>query len=226
MRQIGDPKQMDLSTPLSLYCERLGPGLWAEPLNALSNAGFFWFAWKLFSHSESSGPRLAPRLRLLAALIALVGAASLAFHLFATRWAHILDVGFIGLFNLAYLVMFLRVLAQWPRAQALAAAAGFLLLDRTAAVWLPADLLGGSGFYLPATATLAALTVYAPRIAPAAGRMMLAATLVLLVALAARTADRMLCELWPWGTHFVWHLLGAWVPYQLARALGRATRRG
>ena len=25
---------------LDLYCERLGPGFWAEPLNAVSNAAF------------------------------------------------------------------------------------------------------------------------------------------------------------------------------------------
>lgn len=210
---------MDPTATLLLYCERVGPGLWAEPLNALSNLGYFWFAWKLRSQSFAANARLAPRLRLLAALIALVGAASLAFHTVATRWANVLDVAFIGLFNLAYLVIFLRLIAQWSRASSLAAAAGFLLLDRTAAAWLPAGLLNGSGFYLPALATLAALTAHALHAAPAAGRMMLAAALVLLVSLAARTVDLMLCQAWPGGTHFIWHLLTAWVLYQLARSL-------
>ena len=217
---------MDLSAPLLLYCERLGPGLWAEPLNAWSNLGFFWFAWKLWSESGAGEARLAARLRLLAGLIALVGTASLTFHTLATRWANILDVAFIGIFNVAYLVIFLRVIAQWPRARALAAAAGFVLLDRAGAALLPAGLLNGSGFYLPALATLAALTVYALRIAPASGRMMLAATLVFLVSLTARTLDRSLCAVWPWGTHFIWHLLNAWVLYQLARALRCGPRRG
>lgn len=27
---------------IDIYCERLGPGLWAEPLNALTNAAFFY----------------------------------------------------------------------------------------------------------------------------------------------------------------------------------------
>jgi hypothetical protein len=26
--------------PIDAYCERLGPGLWAEPLNALTNLAF------------------------------------------------------------------------------------------------------------------------------------------------------------------------------------------
>ena len=210
---------MDLNAPLLLYCERLGPGLWAEPLNAVSNLAFFGFAWKLWRENRGGEPRIAARLRLLAGLIALVGAASLTFHTLATRWANLLDVGFIGIFNVAYLVIFLREIAQWPRPGALAAAAGFVLLDRAGAMLLPAGLLNGSGFYLPALATLAALTAYALRSAPAAGRMMLAAALVLLVSLAARTLDRSLCDGWPWGTHFVWHLLNAWVLYRLARAL-------
>ena len=210
---------MDLNAPLLLYCERLGPGLWAEPLNAVSNLAFFGFAWQLWREGRGGEPRIAARLRLLAGLIALVGAASLTFHTLATRWANLLDVGFIGIFNVAYLVIFLREIAQWPRAGALAAAAGFVLLDRAGAMLLPAGLLNGSGFYLPALATLAALTAYALRIAPACGRMMLAAALVFLVSLAARTLDRSLCDVWPWGTHFVWHLLNAWVLYRLARAL-------
>lgn len=210
---------MDLNAPLLLYCERLGPGLWAEPLNAVSNLAFFGFAWKLWRENRGGEPRIAARLRLLAGLIALVGAASLTFHTLATRWANLLDVGFIGIFNVVYLVIFLREIAQWPRPGALAAAAGFVLLDRAGAMLLPAGLLNGSGFYLPALATLAALTAYALRIAPAAGRMMLAAALVFLVSLAARTLDRSLCDVWPWGTHFVWHLLNAWVLYRLARAL-------
>lgn len=216
---------MDLSAPLLLYCERPGPGLWAEPLNALSNLGFFWFAWKLWSESHAGEVQLASRLRVLAALIVLVGVASLTFHTLATRWANILDVVFISIFNVAYLVLFLRVIAQWSRARALAAAAGFVLLDRAGAALMPDGLLNGSGFYLPALATLAALTAYALRVAPATGRMMLGAALVFLVSLGARTLDLSLCKVWPWGTHFVWHLLNAWVLYRLARALRFAPRR-
>lgn len=217
---------MDLNAPLLLYCERLGPGPWGEPLNALSNLGYFWFAWKLASEGDTGGTQPASRLRILAVLIALVGAASLTFHTLATRWANVLDIAAIGIFNAVFLVMFLRVIARWPVPGALAAAAGFVLLDRAAAALLPAGLLNGSVAYLPALATLAALTVHALRIAPAAGRLMLAAALTFLVALTARTLDRSLCEAWPWGTHFVWHLLTARVLWQIARALRYGTPRG
>jgi hypothetical protein len=49
--------------------------------------------------------------------------------------------------------------------------------------------------------------------------MMAAAAGVFMVSLTARTIDRNVCSVWPWGTHFVWHVLNAWVLYQLSRAL-------
>lgn len=210
---------MDLNSPLLLYCERLGPGPWSEPLNVVSNVGFFWFAWKLGAQGAATAAGLAPRMRLLALLIALVGTASVLFHSVATRWANILDVAAICLFNFVYLVIFLRVIAHWPRRAAVAAAAGFLLCDRAVAALLPAGMLNGSAFYVPALVALAALTAHALRVAPVAGRMMRAASLLFVLALAARSADLGLCAVWPWGTHFVWHLLTAWVLYRLASAL-------
>ena len=40
---------------IDIYCERLEPGLWAEPLNAVTNAAFFiaaFFAWRLLKKSS------------------------------------------------------------------------------------------------------------------------------------------------------------------------------
>ena len=41
---------------LDLYCERAGPGLWAEPVNALTNIGFVftaWLSWRLLSREQA-----------------------------------------------------------------------------------------------------------------------------------------------------------------------------
>lgn len=213
---------MSLGDHLVLYCERHGPALDAEPLNALSNLAFFYYAWKLWAGADRSLPAVG--LGWLAALIALVGAGSLAFHTFATAWAHILDLAFIGIFNVVYLILFLRKVPRWPGGRVFAAAAGFLLLDRLAATFGLAARLQGSGTYLPAVAVLLALTAYALRLEPRAGRMMAGAAAVFLVSLTARTVDQAICSLWPWGTHFVWHVLNAWVLYRLSLALQLGTR--
>jgi len=213
---------VNLTEHIFAYCERQGPQLYAEPLNAISNLAFFYWAWKLWGQIDPRKPYLAAPLRWLAALIALVGVGSLAFHTFATGWASILDVLFIGVFNVSYLIIFLRVVARWSRLRAFASAAAFVMADRIAAAYLPGDLFNGSVLYLPAALTLIALTAYARTLAPQSGRMMTGAVVVFAVSLTARTIDQAICPSWAWGTHFVWHLLNAWVLYQLSRAVARA----
>jgi len=210
---------MNLSDPVSAYCERAGPGLLAEPLAALSNLAFLLAAWWLWSRPDAQGHLLLVPRRVLAALLALVGAASLAFHTLATAWAGMLDVLFIGIFNLAYLVLYVRLMARrtWPWSAA--AAVAFLVVDRVSARSVPQDAFNGSILYLPALLVLCMLTAHALWRAPESGRRMAAATGVFLVSLLLRSIDRAVCGSWPWGTHFLWHLLNAWVLLELSRAL-------
>ena len=123
---------MDLSEHINAYCERQAPEFYAEPLNAISNLAFFYWAWKLWTEIDPRKPCLKARLRWLAGLIAFVGVGSLAFHTFATGWASVLDVLFIGVFNVSYVIIFLRVVPRWPRHWAFAGGAGFVLLRRRA----------------------------------------------------------------------------------------------
>jgi len=213
---------VNLTEQIFDYCERQGPELYAEPLNAISNVAFFYWASKLWREADRCKPYLTAQLRWLAALIALVGVGSLAFHTIATAWASILDVLFIGVFNASYLIIFLRVVPQWPRRWAFAGGAAFVIIDRVAATQLPSDAFNGSVLYLPAVFVLIAITVYAWALAPEVGRMMAGALAVFAVSLLARTVDQALCPSWSWGTHFVWHLLNAWVLYQLSRAVALA----
>ena len=210
---------MNLSDPVSAYCERAGPGLLAEPLNALSNLAFLAAAWWLWSRLDARRPLLAGPQRVLAALIALVGLGSFAFHTLATGWAGVLDVLFIGIFNLAFLVLYVRLLARRSWRWSAAAGVAFVTVDRLAARALPEEALNGSLLYLPALLVLGLLTAHALWRAPPAGRRMAAAAGVFLVSLLLRSIDRAVCASWPWGTHFLWHLLNAWVLFELSRAL-------
>ncbi len=68
------------------YCERLGPGLWAEPLNALSNLSFLiaaFVAWRLLQR----GAAVDGSHKILVLLIATIGIGSGLFHTYATVWA-------------------------------------------------------------------------------------------------------------------------------------------
>ena len=200
---------------VSLYCERLGPGLLAEPLNALSNLAFLWvavLAWRQAgAHREQ---------RLLAALLAAIGLGSLLFHLFATPLAQLCDVLPIALFQLTYLYLYLRRVARLTPALS----GGWLLIylvALAAASQTPA-LLNGSLAYAPAALALLMLGMVHVRLR---GRLdMLGAALLFLVSLSARTVDLMVCGRWPFGSHFLWHLFNAAMLYGLLRAYRRATR--
>lgn len=139
---------------IDLYCERTGPELWSEPLNALSNLAFIAVAVALW---RRAGPQAAGDIRLLDALIAAVGLGSLVFHTVATRWAAVLDIGFIAIFVLVYHQRFqVRLLG---RSQAAAwggvglfvvLAAGFVAATK---LWVTLPL-NGSEIYLPPFALL------------------------------------------------------------------------
>jgi hypothetical protein len=141
------------STPIDLYCERLGPSFWAEPVNAVSNIAFLAAAWAAYRlwRRDANGDLAILTLIVMAAI---VGFGSFAFHTLATRGALLLDVIPIGIFIYSYFLFALRrfLVLSWP--VALAWLLGFIALSAGLASWVPRDVLNGSTGYLPALASL------------------------------------------------------------------------
>ena len=106
---------------IDLYCERTGPGLWAEPVNALTNLAYVAAAWALW-HSARSSRTVGPGARLLIGLLVAIGTGSMLFHTFATSWARILDEVPILLFQLSFLWLYGRQIMRI----AAVSASGFL----------------------------------------------------------------------------------------------------
>lgn len=202
---------------LSLYCERLGPGLLAEPLNAFSNLAFLWaaaLAWRAAGRQCEQ--------RMLAALLALIGLGSGLFHTLATPLAQLCDVLPIAVFQLAYLYLYLRRVAGLEAGTS-AAWLLFYLIALLAAGAAP-PLWNGSLGYAPAALALLILGVVHLRLH---GRPdVLHAALLFLVSLLARTVDLLLCPHWALGTHFFWHLLNAALLYRLLAAYRWSCRAG
>ena len=207
-----------MNTYLDRYCERLEPGLWAEPLNVVSNLAFAVAAVALYRVYRES-PHAGREVPWLIALVAAIGIGSAFWHVFAQRWAEYADAMPILLFISLYLVVALyrRVTTRW--AWVLALFALFHIANYATQVALPAGYLNGSGFYLPTWLTLVLMGLYLLwRRHPDAPRFGIAA-LWFLLALGFRTLDPSLCAAVPIGTHFLWHLLIAVVVYQLVAVL-------
>ncbi len=101
---------------IDLYCERLGPGLWAEPLNAVTNLAFILAGILLVAALRRAEPpvRRDPAILGLVALVFLVGIGSGLFHTFATVWAVLADVIPVALFILLYMYLALYRFAALP----------------------------------------------------------------------------------------------------------------
>jgi hypothetical protein len=206
------------------YCERVGPEIWGEPLNAVTNLAFIVSAALLvraLGRSDRPARRdWAPWV--LVALVFLIGIGSALFHTLAVGWAAAMDVIPIALFVLLAVYLSLRRLVGLGIWASLLGVGIVLAL----AVGFPVLLRFGGGSYLAALLAMLAIGLYLRlRRGHPAGTVLLAAATVFTVSLALRTLDLPLCQAIPSGTHFLWHLLNALVLYLVARAIFRFGRR-
>ena len=203
-------------TVLGIYCERTGPGLLAEPLNAVSNASFIiaaWAAWRL----AGGWGRLSAGLRTLLALSTSVGIGSGLWHTLATPWAMILDVVPIFLFIAWFLWLYARNVMRMPTPVAVASMAGFVAVSSYAQGL--GDLLNDSIAYAPAFLAVLALGVFHARHRAAARYALLAAAAAYALALGFRAIDQEVCSTLPIGTHFLWHSLTGLTAYLAMRTM-------
>ena len=201
---------------VDLYCERFGPGLLAEPLNAFTNAAFFVAAWALWRLARRSNA-LSGDMRVVIALIVMTGFGSTIFHTFATPWAHWLDVAPILLFQLTFLWVYARRVMRVgfaPTATLIVLFLAVALFSRQ----FP-HMLNRSLMYAPALFVMLALGLYHWARRKPWPFSLLAAVGVLAVALFFRTVDEAVCEYLPFGTHFLWHLATAVTVYLCGLAL-------
>ena len=201
---------------MDVYCERVGPGLLAEPLNAVTNASFLLAAWAAWVLAERGGS-LSPRVRVLVALAASVGVGSILWHTLATPWALVLDTVPILFFIVWYVWLYTRDVLELRPRSAVASVAVFLAATFVALRY--SHVLHGALVYTPGLLVLVVLGGVHAREARPERFTLLAATGVYAAALFFRTIDQEVCPALPIGTHFLWHSLIGLVAYLAMRCL-------
>jgi hypothetical protein len=223
-----------------LYCERgTNAALMAEPINAISNAGFFLaalIAWQLLlwrPREERSADHY-----LLIGLAFLIGFGSLAFHLYADEGTALADVVPISVFMLVYLGFALNRFLGVPPGWTVMLAIGFAVLVGAAGhiqcweggigfagpdVAGAKPCLNGSVAYLPALGALVVVGMMLAERHRRAAPYVLWATVIFAVSITLRSLDMAFCDAVvidgrKVGTHFIWHLLNALVLFLLLRA--------
>lgn len=156
---------------------------------------------------------------LLIGLLFAIGIGSFLWHTLAAPWTEWADVIPILLFISLYLLSFLFRVARLNALQILGWFVLYHLFNSGLQSFLPADTLNGSIFYLPTLMVLILIGIYTRRsLHPSANRLLMAGILFA-VSIVFRTLDLTLCPFWATGTHFIWHIINAYVLYTLSMAL-------
>jgi hypothetical protein len=205
---------------LDAYCERAGDaGLWAEPVNALTNIAFLIAAFYIVRALRGVPLRGHIDVWLLALTLGAIGIGSGLWHTHATHTTMLADVIPIAIFMHLFLASALRRLLCLSWAGVALGLGAFIGAGYASELHLPRDFLNGSVMYLPAIAALALVTLALRVRRHVAARGFAGALGLFLLSIAFRTLDLEMCAQFPLGTHFLWHCLNAWVLYRLLRSL-------
>lgn len=205
---------MDWLQPVDIYCERLAPGFWGEPVNALTNLSFIVAA--LIAARTARVRQADATAWALIVMGGLIGVGSFLFHTFANRWSELADTVPIWAFVVAYVAAISQKMSgRRPQPLPVVAVgtlfAGVLAWAATGEGADPAeaaaDPFNGSLQYLPAVIAMAVFGAIMFRRGHPQRWWLAGAGLTFAASLTFRTLDRDICASFPLGTHFLWHLL-------------------
>ena len=196
---------MDLFKSIDIYCERLDIGIWAEPINAVTNVAFILasiFMWLRCKNLVEG--------RVLSFLLFSIGCGSFLFHTFAQTWAAILDVAAILIFILTYIFIANRSFLAWSKMVSVFGVILFFPYQLLLANILSnIQFFGSSVQYIPVAILIFIYSGLLRKTEPNLSRGLLIGAIILCLSIVFRIIDEPLCSILSIGTHFVWHILNA-----------------
>ena len=215
---------MGWTESLDLYCERVGPEFWAEPLNAITNIAFilvgFW-AWR-----QSRKVHCDIFVQMFCLSLVVIGVGSFLFHTLANVWSEKADIIPTQLFIFAYTFFALKRFVGLSTGLSMVWFAGIFLSLPYLLLQLPIswfEATNGSLYYLPAFIILFGLGITLLVQQKPSGSMLIAAGLIFVVSLFFRSIDHGVCGSFPLGTHFLMACIQCFVAWGSGYG-GRSTR--
>ena len=196
---------MDLSKPIDIYCERLDIGIWAEPINAVTNVAFILAAIIMWLRCKNLVEG-----KILSFLLFSIGCGSFLFHTYAQTWAALLDVTAILIFILTYIFVANRRFLVWSKMVSLIGVIMFFPYQLfLVSILSNIHLFGVSVQYIPVAILIFIYSGLLRKSEPNLSRGLFIGAAILCLSIISRTVDEPLCSILSVGTHFVWHILNA-----------------
>ena len=197
---------MDWTQQVIAYCERTDFSYWSEPVNTVTNAAFLIAAAVMAYRLR--GARL-PLAWALVAILSAIGLGSYLWHTHATGWSGALDVLPILMFILTYIYAATR---DYVDLSPLKSGAAVVLFFPYAIGfgWLASQVvsgLGANGAYLSVAFLIFLYGLYLRMRLPDVARGLFIGAGILVASIGFRMADDAVCDVFPIGTHFMWHVL-------------------
>ena len=198
---------MDWTRNIDAYCERVGAAFWSEPINAVTNLAFIVAAFIIWRRLAR---QTLPIARVLTIILGLIGVGSFLFHTYAQAWSGLADVLPIVGFVLVY--CYAACLHFWNLTPLISGLAALLVLPYTVAFGYLFERLSFfeiSSAYWPLPVLISLVAIALRKSTKRTSTGLLFGAGLLSVSLVFRSLDAAVCEMFPIGTHFLWHLLNA-----------------
>jgi hypothetical protein len=219
-----------LQTPITnLYglCERASTGIWAEPLNALTNLGFFigaYLIYRMYAHNPDYKGKKMWDVYFLNICMVVIGLASFGFHTVPTFYTELADVISIIIFIVVYFTAAMFRIANLSKFAVVICIMAFVFTTNSLVKYFP-NALNDSIGYLSSMGALIFIALYLNIKRRAAASAFLLASILGMVSLFFRVVDREVCDQVPIGTHFIWHTCNSILLYMLMKQLLRSINR-
>ena len=196
---------MDLSKPIDIYCERLDIGIWAEPINAVTNVAFILAAIIMWLRCKNLVEG-----KILSFLLLSIGCGSFLFHTYAQIWAALLDVTAILIFILTYIFVANRRFLVWSKMVSLIGVIMFFPYQLfLVSILSNIQFFGSSVQYIPVAILIFVYSGLLRKSESNLSRGLFIGATILCLSIVFRIIDEPLCSIFSVGTHFVWHILNA-----------------
>ena len=184
------------------YCERASLDFFGEPFNSITNIFFMITAFLVLRLYRDYISFFS---------IAFIGLSSFAFHTYQNSFTGLLDILAIIIFMLIYTTNIYKKLIGFNFFYSSFIALSFVISCYLFGILLRNSVIGTSSFYFPIIFHLLFLIIYFRYINLDFNylKYLVLSITIFSTSIILRVIDQSVCNIFPLGTHFLWHMLNA-----------------